>query len=565
MTKTIHLGTSDFATIINNNGLLVDKSLFIKEIIDNISGVTLITRPRRFGKTLNMTMLHYFFARTANGIETNGLFNNLAISQLENGKYITEHQGKYSVIFISFKDIKASTFSDLFDKIVLLMRRLYAQHENLLTVIDDHEKKLFNKYLNCSINRAELEESLLFLSELLFKFYKQKVYILIDEYDTPLNCAYLCDCLNELTSLMRNLFSVALKDNPYLQQGIMTGITRISKDSMLSGLNNLKVYTLLEEKYSNYFGFTDIELDYLFKEQDLEYNKIAAKTWYNGYLFGNTTIYNPWSILSCLDKKGKFEAYWVHTSNNDIIKEVLLEFKPEVQSKIIELMQGKKIIAEIDSSVAFDELANHAASFWSLMLFGGYLTASAITQTTTSLNYACELSIPNLEVKLLLNHLYKEWFKSQINQNYTTFLNNLINGRVTEFNQQLNEYLLKTVSVRDTGINAEKFYHGLVLGLIASLAETHHLESNLESGYGYADLLITPLIKTKFNLGIVIEFKHATSNKNLSNLAHQALEQIETKHYELKLHQHPHIKQILKIGLAFNKKQVIVASTIEVL
>ena len=328
MAKKIYLGTSDFPTIVNSNGLLADKTLYIKEVIDSSDTVMLITRPRRWGKTLSQSMLQAFLSSEVHGIKTAGLFDDLAIAKVDDGRYIREHQGQHPVIFISFKDVKELTFDGCVNNLRFLIQRLYREHSYLLssTKLLDFELNIFKKYIECEKDVQVITDAIKDLSELMYKHFNKKVYILIDEYDTPLNSAYLRGYIEELTELMRNILSLALKDNINLEKGILTGILRISKDSMLSGLNNLEVYTILDKKYNQYFGFTDDELDVLFKEQGLERDEPTVKSWYDGYNFAGCNIYNPWSILSSLKRDGELEAYWVNTSNNKIIKKLLLEF-----------------------------------------------------------------------------------------------------------------------------------------------------------------------------------------------------------------------------------------------
>ncbi len=401
MAKKIHLGCSDFAKIINNNGLFADKSLLIKEIIDDGGEVLLFTRPRRWGKTLNQSMLQHFFASEVYGNKTAGLFNNLAIANVDNGRYIRDYQGKSPVIFISFKDVKESTFDGCLNNLRLLIQSLYLEHSYLLTSTKllDIELDIFNRYLRCEKDPQIIADAIKDLSKLIYKHYdNQKVYILIDEYDTPLNEAFLKNYINELTELMRNLMSAALKDNHCLQKGIMTGILRISKDSMLSGLNNLLVYTILDKKYREYFGFTDDELDILFKEQNLERNEPEVKQWYDGYNFAGCHIYNPWSILSCLNNDGELGAYWVNTGSTTMIERVLDNFHDKVAPKITALMQKQEITQPIDRQVAFDTMLNKESTLWGLLLFSGHLTATVIDISKNSL-YNCSLKIPNEELQ----------------------------------------------------------------------------------------------------------------------------------------------------------------------
>jgi hypothetical protein len=563
MPKKIYIGSSNFEKIITGNGLFVDKSLFIKEIIEDTSDVILITRPRRFGKTLNMSMLHHFFAAKIGFIETQGLFDHLAIAREDNGFYLKEYQGKYPVIFVSFKDIKARDYQTALEHLSLLCRDLFRAHYYLLESeqLSSIDKEIFRNYLRFEIlSASEIDVSLKRLSELFYKHYQQKVVILIDEYDTPLNAAYVENYIEALTPFMRNLMSNTFKDNDALYKGVMTGILRVSKDSMLSGLNNLEVYTILDNEYREYFGFSNKELDELYQDQGLIADRENAKKWYNGYNFSGLAIYNPWSILNCLHKKGKFDDYWVHTSNNKMIETLLLRFREDVHPAVTQLMEYKTAEVIIDRNVTYDTLDIQSSSLWSLLLFAGYLTTESC-EVTGKLLYRCQVKLPNIEIVHLLNYYFDMWFSTRLGVQYQSFLNNLVEGKVEKFSEQLNTYLTEALSVRDTGYTAEKFYHGLVLGLIASLRETHLIHSNRESGEGYPDVLIYPLADNqKHDLGIVMEFKHGKEDdsENQELLAEQALKQIDTKNHVAELNAQSQVKRILKLGLAFNHKRVVV-------
>jgi hypothetical protein len=563
MPKKIHIGSSNFAELITENGVFVDKSLFIKDIIEDGSKVILITRPRRFGKTLNMSMLHHFFAAKIGFVETSGLFDHLAIAREDNGFYLKEYQGKYPVIFVSFKDLKARDYQTVIEQLSYLIREVFNAHYYLLESeqLNNTDKKTFESHLEMEIfSPSKIDVSLRFLSQLLYKHHQQKAVILIDEYDTPLNAAYVENYIEDLTPLMRNLMSNTFKDNNALHKGVMTGILRVSKDSMLSGLNNLKVFTLLDAAYREYFGFSDKELDELYETQGLVSDKINAKKWYNGYNFAGLEIYNPWSILNCLSNKGQYDDYWIHTSNNKMIETLLLEFREDVHPAVTELMEHKSTEVIIDRHVTYDTLDIQSSSLWSLLLFAGYLTTET-ARRTDELLYECRVKLPNIEIVHLLNYYYKIWFSTRLGVQYQSFLNNLVEGKVEKFSEQLNTYLTEALSVRDTGYTAEKFYHGLVLGLIASLRATHLIHSNRESGDGYPDVLMYPVSNNqKHDLGIVMEFKHAKEDgsENQELLAEKALKQIDMKNYVAELKAKAQVKRLLKLGLAFNHKRVVV-------
>ncbi|GGG02042.1 MULTISPECIES: AAA family ATPase [Cysteiniphilum] len=565
MAKKIHIGSSNFGELITENSVFVDKSLFIKDIIEDTSKVILITRPRRFGKTLNMSMLHHFFAAKIDFTETTGLFNQLAIAYEDDGSYVANYQGQYPVIFVSFKDIKARDYDAAHEQLTFLLQEVFASHRDLLQSdrLDAFDKSKFSTYLETEIfSASKIDVSLRFLSHLLYKHYHQRVVILLDEYDTPLNAAYVENYIEEFTPLIRNLMSNTFKDNNALYKGVMTGILRVSKDSMLSGLNNLEVYTILDKEYRQYFGFSSEEVDALYQEQGLSDARDNAKKWYNGYKFGGLEIYNPWSILNCLHKKGKFDDFWIHTSNNQMIENLLLKFREDVHPALAQLMEHKTANVLVDRHVTYNTLDYQSSSLWSLLLFAGYLTTEQVA-TTDGLLYECQIRLPNIEIVHLLNYYFKFWLNTRMGVKYQSFLDNLVYGQVEAFSEQLNDYLTEALSVRDTGYTAEKFYHGLVLGLIASLRSTHIVHSNRETGFGFADVLLYPLASNhKNDIGIVMEFKHAKedNSQDVEMLAVKALEQIEQKNYITELKAQAQVKRILLLGLAFNHKQVIVKS-----
>lgn len=399
--KKIPTGVNNFHKLIRGNYLFCDKTLMLKEYLDKGEEVTLIVRPRRWGKTLNMSMFHHFFAPEVYGNKTTELFLDLNIARVENGKYL-EHQGQYPVIFVSFKDIKESSFEDALKKLKILIRILYREHRYLLETnqLELDEKELFTDYLTGNIGKAELEDSIRYLSELLAKVYGKKVYIIIDEYDTPLNNSYE-KYLEDMTRFMRNLFSAALKGNEALERGILTGILRVSKDSMLSGLNNLTTYTLLDAPYKQHFGFSEKEVADLFVESGHFLNLKEVKKWYNGYKMYDLIAYNPWSIVACLSNEGQIDLYWAESARNDLVKSTIIGSTSDVKSQLEILMQEGTISTRINKQVTFDMLSDNEMALWSLLLFTGYLTAESSTLDISMSGHVCELRIPNLEVLTL--------------------------------------------------------------------------------------------------------------------------------------------------------------------
>jgi len=439
--KKIPIGIDNFHKLIRENYLFCDKSLLIKEIIDEGSEVTLIVRPRRWGKTLNMSMIRHFFAPEVYGIKTKNLFDHLAIATVNNGDYLS-HQGKYPVIFVSFKDVKESSFEGAFRKIIQLVRILYREHRYLLQseklAVD--EKDLFSAYLKGEIQNNDLTDSLRFLSELLAKEHDENVYIIIDEYDTPINAAYE-KYLEKMVGFMQDLFSAALKDNSFLKQGILTGILRVSKDSILSGLNNLKTYTLLDGAYKQHFGFSEEEVTYLFEQKGclLQLNKV--KKWYNGYKANDLTIYNPWSIINCLADQGKIDLYWTETAKNDLVENTIGNSNADIKSNLETLMQGGTITERIDKHVTFDILKNNETALWSLLLFTGYLKAESSTFDENLGGHICILSIPNLEVFCLYQQCMREWLLKNLGdaENQSDFLEDLAKRNIKQFTERTNE------------------------------------------------------------------------------------------------------------------------------
>jgi hypothetical protein len=378
MPKNLPIGVDDFAKLSDreNNYLFADKTLFIKEMIDDKSEAILITRPRRWGKTLMMSTLHHFLSAEVIGQPTRNLFDDLAIAQVDDGRYLA-HQGQYPVIFFSFKDIKEQTFAGALSKVETLIQELFRQHKYLRKSenLDEDDVRLFSSYLNGETTQQGLENALKVLSELLHKHCSKRVYILIDEYDSPLNNAY-GRYFNEMSDFMKNMLSTALKGNPYLKKGIMTGVLRISKDSMLSGLNNLKVFTVLDEEYKQFFGFTEKELDALFADQELEKDEEKIRGWYNGYQVGGLTLYNPWSINNVLQSRGRLRAYWVNTGDDSLLRTLLQQASPDIKEKFLTLLEGRSIEGFINESIRFehlDEMRRDEASIWTLLVYTGYL------------------------------------------------------------------------------------------------------------------------------------------------------------------------------------------------
>lgn len=551
------IGEDDFGEVISEKLNFIDKSLFIKEIFDNKDiKVSIIVRPRRFGKTLNMSMLRHFLASEVNGLKTEGMFDNLKIAQQGDG--YMQHQGKYPVIFISFKSVKGDSFDKAYRELSRLISKTYAHHRILLSgsTLYDHEKEIFNAILRERASKEHLLSSLADLTEYLHRHYKVKPWLLIDEYDTPIQEGYLNGYYKEIIEVMRGLFGTALKGNENMHRAVVTGILRVAKENLFSGLNNVRVYSVLNGKYSEHFGFTQTEVDEVLKKNNLAHLSVDIRAWYNGYQIGDNQIYNPWSIASCIDEGGALKPYWVNTSENSLIKKLLAESSPNFKKRFESILRNEVIETYIDESLVFSELSQNENAIWGLLLFSGYLTAVSVHQNDIDFTYS--LRSPNQEILMLYRSTVLRWFAQTDDVSLHQLLHYLVEGELTLFLPLLQRILLETMSYFDvTGQYPEKFYHGFVLGLVVSLSKTHTVHSNKESGLGRYDVMLIPKDKTK--LGIILEFKVAKPTDDLQESAADALAQIYQKNYTTKLIQQG-ISNTLGIGLAFRGKEVVMTS-----
>jgi hypothetical protein len=443
--KHLPVGVDDFRKMVDkeNEFLYVDKSLFIQEIMDDRDEVTLITRPRRWGKTLNLSMLYYFFSSEVNGESTKGLFSNLKISKVED---CMKGQGKYPAIFLSLKDIKESSFKDAITRFSEIIRRLFRQNEHLLANISKGSIKQFTSYLEGTASPQELSESLYFLTEMYFRHSKQRCYLLIDEYDTPLNKAYENGYIKEMSLFMSNLLGSALKTNSFLKKGILTGVLRIAKESLFSGLNNFSLHTLFSDQYTSHFGFNQEECKQLLSEFSSDSKEVTLDgitDWYNGYESFGVSLYNPWSIICCLSKD-RLGLHWVNTSEDALVKRLLIQASPEMKQSFQDIMNGDSEKVLINEHIAYGDLEGEP-SIWSLLLFTGYLTFKDFHMKDRY--YECDVMIPNLEVLLLFKTLIQEWFQKEIGNHYRSFLQNLVSYKVNEMVADIGEYLVKVSSI----------------------------------------------------------------------------------------------------------------------
>ncbi len=550
------VGISDFRMLQTTSPkgkryLSIDKSEFISEIMEDGSQVILITRPRRFGKTLALSMLRYFLAEKVGGKETAELFTNLAIAK---DTKVMAHQGKYPVIFISFKEIKDNNFKAAKTRIADDIRLLYEEFSYLAPSLSKSEAKIYQSILDRESNDEDLQRSLANLSMYLTRFHGVEPYLLIDEYDTPIQTAYKNDYYQDMTSFVLAMFGSCLKDNISITKAILTGITRVAKESLFSGVNNFELYTLFDDKYRQYFGFIEDEVNDLFARSGIKLKSEEIKDWYNGYQCGGLLIYNPWSIIKCLNKKGAIASYWVNSSDNKLATDLILREGYEIKEKFQLLLEQGEITEIIDDNLVYGSLKENRASVWSLLLMSGYLKATKIV-TDSFGSKICTLSLPNKEVLYFYCQAIQEWLSNDKGISwYRNCLQDLLDAKLESFEENLQTILLETFAFADVNRkNQENFYHGFVLGLIVSLRETHEIKSNRESGLGFYDVLIIP--KNKLQRAIILEFKAVENKKNLEKTAQKALEQIRNRKYHIELKQRD-ITNILSIGIAFSSKHL---------
>lgn len=546
--KSLPIGVSDFK-LATTGYYYVDKTLMIRDFLDKKPMVSLFTRPRRFGKTLNMDMLRVFFEKTNE--DTSVYFKDKQIWQC--GDYYTKHQGQYPVIFLTFKDVKSMTWEETFQKIRRLISLEFIRHNELETssVLTAYEKEQYHLLAGDSGDEVDCQMGLQLLSLLLHKHYGRECIIIIDEYDTPIQQGHTCNFYPEIVNFMRNFFSGGLKDNPHLAFGFLTGILRVAKESIFSGMNNLKTYSILDDSYSSYFGFTEKEVKDMLRYygKDDKYNELSE--WYDGYRFGNTEIFNPWSVINYISDNCFPKAFWQSTGSNEIIGEIIQAATPEITKDLYKLLCGEKIAAYIDTGVIYPEVQNNPYSIYSFLLVAGYLKVANIYPQSDG-NFMCDVAIPNKEITFV----YEKEVLNRTNQNSLAIsISQAIFSKDTQKLQALLEdFMVKNISSID-GAN-EGFYHGMMLGLCAILGNRYKIRSNRESGLGRFDIQLMPL--TKGMPGFIFEFKHTKDeHTDLSALADSALQQIETKKYDTELRDNG-VNSIIRIGIAFRGKSAVV-------
>lgn len=546
--KSLPIGVSDFK-LATTGYYYVDKTLMIRDFLDKKPMVSLFTRPRRFGKTLNMDMLRVFFEKTNE--DTSVYFKDKQIWQC--GDYYTKHQGQYPVIFLTFKDVKSMTWEETFQKIRRLISLEFIRHNELETssALTSYEKEQYHLLAGDSGDEVDCQMGLQLLSLLLHKHYGRECIIIIDEYDTPIQQGHTCNFYPEIVNFMRNFFSGGLKDNPHLAFGFLTGILRVAKESIFSGMNNLKTYSILDDGYSSYFGFTEKEVKDMLRYygKDDKYNELSE--WYDGYRFGNTEIFNPWSVINYISDNCFPKAFWQSTGSNEIIGEIIQTATPEITKDLYKLLCGEKIAAYIDTGVIYPEVQNNPYSIYSFLLVAGYLKVANIYPQSDG-NFMCDVAIPNKEITFV----YEKEVLNRTNQNSLAIsISQAIFSKDTQKLQSLLEdFMVKSISSID-GAN-EGFYHGMMLGLCAILGNRYKIRSNRESGLGRFDIQLMPLAKGM--PGFIFEFKHTKDeHTDLSALADSALQQIETKKYDTELRDNG-VNSIISIGIAFRGKSAVV-------
>ena len=563
--RKVSIGKQDYESLIMSGCFYVDKTYFIKEWWESEDDVTLITRPRRFGKTLNMSMLECFFSNKYAG--RGDLFEGLSIWNDEKYRQL---QGTYPVIFLSFAGVKQNNYLDTVKKIKKCIVELYNKYDYIIKsdIFNNNEKELY-AIVKDTMDDVTAQGALKTLSNYLSRYYKKKVIILFDEYDTPMQEAYVNGFWNELVDFIRSLFNSTFKTNPYLERAVMTGITRISKESIFSDLNNLNVITTTSDEYSTSFGFTENEVFAALDEAGLSEKKDDVKLWYDGFTFGkHKDIYNPWSITNYLDKK-EFKTYWADTSSNSLVGKLIQRGSPKIKKAMEKLLNGDCITVGIDEQIVFDQLDNDEDAIWSLLLASGYLKVDSMDICVSTGEQKYKLSLTNLEVRVMFQKLIKGWFMTG-DDSSNEFIKALIDGDLEAMNYYINEITLNVFSSFDVAgrdesrIRPENFYHGFVLGLMAGQRNNYIIKSNRESGFGRYDVMMIPKHNTnesgKKLPAIVLEFKvKKASEKSLEEAVDAALKQIEEKRYDEEILALGIEKERIRhYGFAFEGKKVLI-------
>ena len=553
------IGISDFKKLRNGQYNFVDKSLFIKAIMDNGAEVILLPRPRRFGKTLNMSMLSYFLQLDESG-KDKALFNGLAIEK--ETEFCKEHQGQHPVIFVTFKNVKFSHYERAKEEFIKIISQLYSEHDYLLqsNQLKAEERQAFTELLTKQANDAALTDSLKLLAQIITKVTGTMPVILLDEYDTPIHASYINNYYDEMIEFTRALLGTVLKDNTgWLRKAVVTGITHVAQESIFSGLNNFEAHTVLDTTYGKYFGFSEQEVQTMLQASQVLCRLEDVKAWYNGYQVGSHTFYNPWSIINCLKNDGELKTYWLNTSDNALVRQLVSDSKLGVKKQFERLLQGEIIEQAISESLVFPNLHNDERALWSLLVYAGYLKILDKRLDNFG-DWISTLAIPNSEVAVLFQDIVRNWFSQVLDlSNYDSFVRSLAAGDYERFGAFIQEYLVQTGSYFDFNKNTpEQVFHVFVLGLVVGLRQDYIIESNREYGFGRYDVAFIPKdhLKQQGREGIMLEFKSAKSDDNLEAEAQDALEQIKDKRYTELFVQHG-VENYMRIGMAFYGKKVV--------
>jgi len=549
--KQISIGEDNFQFLIKSESYYIDKTLFIKGIIENTTRVLLIPRPRRFGKTLNMSTLKYFFSNI-NSNENRKLFDNLLITKTS---VFEKYQGKYPVIFISLKNCKGKNFNEVLFGLRVVISNIYKEFTYILTsnLFNDKEIENFNLIETEKADINLLENSLYFLCQLLSKYYNQKIILLLDEYDTPVHEAYLSNFYNETTDFIRVFLGNALKGNDYLEKAVLTGILRVAKESMFSGLNNVEVYSIFNNGFNNYFGFTQTETNQILLDYNLNEYSEKVKNWYNGYYFGDSEIYNPWSILNFVKNKGIFTEYWLNTSANELVHKLIKDSNQSIKKDVEDLLNYKTVLSVVEDNISFPNLESSRENILTFLIHTGYLKAKFSYQAEIEKYY--EIFIPNLEVKLIYIKIIQNWLNDNIdNMELKQMLNALLEGDIDLFSEILNKFVIESLSYFNVNKDSiEKVYQAFLLGMLINLKDKYYIESEKESGYGRFDIMIMP--KDINKQAIIMELKKIRVKENSKTALQSALNQIEERKYDTVLKQKGYTK-IMKLAVTFDGKKV---------
>ena len=567
MERTVAIGKQNFSSVIENHCFYVDKTDFIREWWETGSEVTLITRPRRFGKTLNMSMLECFFSRKYEGRED--LFEGLSIFGHDSDKEKYRNlQGKFPVIFLTFANIKADKYSEMEHKITETIAGLYESNRYLLETdcLSENEKEYY-KNIKIGMPSDIAEGAVHQMTCFMQRYYKENVIIILDEYDTPMQEAWLSGYWNKAVRFFSSFFNATFKTNPYLERGIITGITRIAKESIFTGMNNFKVVTTTSDKYATAFGFTEKEVFNALDDMELGSEKGNVKKWYDGFTFGShTDIYNPWSICSFIENNGKYENYWADTSSNGLVNSLMQTGVPGIKQTMEALLQGKSFEAELDEKIVFDQLDGSVSAVWSLLLATGYLKVLDLKYVGEHKRKVYTLTLTNMEADSIFENMVKGWFGGSTETYYNEFINALLHDNVRKMNTFMNKVALNTFSSFDSGnkpseqTEPERFYHGFVLGMVVNMADMYIVRSNRESGYGRYDVMLEPVDKN--GKAFIFEFKVLDPDEDeetLEDTLAAAHRQIAEKKYETELVSRGFApEKIRKYGFAFRGRECLI-------